>query len=61
MASSVPPSRSYPDHVPAAPFVRLSALWIQVSGTWCNLECRPGWWTTCIENLPAKQRARGKF
>jgi sulfatase maturation enzyme AslB (radical SAM superfamily) len=24
---------------PEAPFVRLSALWIQVTGTWCNLEC----------------------
>ena len=24
---------------PAAPFVRLSALWIQLTGTWCNLEC----------------------
>lgn len=24
---------------PEAPFVRLSALWIQLTGTWCNLEC----------------------
>src|SRR6266545_5109988 len=24
---------------PVAPFVRLTALWIQVTGTWCNLEC----------------------
>jgi len=24
---------------PAAPFVRLTALWIQITGTWCNLEC----------------------
>jgi organic radical activating enzyme len=24
---------------PAAPFVRLTALWIQLTGTWCNLEC----------------------
>lgn len=24
---------------PVAPFVRLSALWIQLTGTWCNLEC----------------------
>src|SRR5688572_30636805 len=24
---------------PMAPFVRLSALWIQLTGTWCNLEC----------------------
>jgi hypothetical protein len=26
--------------VAAAPFVRLTALWIQITGTWCNLECR---------------------
>src|SRR5687767_2867991 len=25
--------------VPVAPFVRLTALWIQLTGTWCNLEC----------------------
>lgn len=25
--------------VPHAPFVRLTALWIQLTGTWCNLEC----------------------
>src|SRR5688500_5041726 len=24
---------------PVAPFVRLSTLWIQLTGTWCNLEC----------------------
>jgi MoaA/NifB/PqqE/SkfB family radical SAM enzyme len=24
---------------PRAPFVRLSALWVQLTGTWCNLEC----------------------
>jgi AdoMet-dependent heme synthase len=24
---------------PVAPFVRLTALWIQLTGTWCNLEC----------------------
>ena len=28
---------------PTAPFVRLTSLWIQVTGTWCNLEC-----THCI-------------
>jgi len=22
---------------------------------------RSGWWTTCLENLPAKERARGRF
>ena len=26
--------------VPVAPFVDLTALWIQVTGTWCNLQCR---------------------
>jgi MoaA/NifB/PqqE/SkfB family radical SAM enzyme len=26
-------------HAPLAPFVGLTALWIQVTGTWCNLEC----------------------
>lgn len=25
--------------VALAPFVRLNALWIQLTGTWCNLEC----------------------
>jgi sulfatase maturation enzyme AslB (radical SAM superfamily) len=25
--------------VPRAPFVRLTALWIQLTGTWCNLQC----------------------
>jgi MoaA/NifB/PqqE/SkfB family radical SAM enzyme len=24
---------------PVAPFLRLSALWVQITGTWCNLEC----------------------
>ena len=22
---------------------------------------RTGWWTTCLENLPARERIRGKF
>jgi MoaA/NifB/PqqE/SkfB family radical SAM enzyme len=26
-------------HAPLAPFVHLTALWIQLTGTWCNLEC----------------------
>ena len=26
-------------HAPAAPFLRFSTLWIQITGTWCNLEC----------------------
>jgi MoaA/NifB/PqqE/SkfB family radical SAM enzyme len=30
-------------HAPVVPFLRLSALWIQITGTWCNLEC-----THCI-------------
>src|SRR5215468_12397396 len=28
---------------PLAPFLRFSTLWIQITGTWCNLEC-----THCI-------------
>lgn len=30
-------------HAPVAPFLRFSALWVQITGTWCNLEC-----THCI-------------
>jgi len=30
-------------HAPVVSFLRLSALWIQITGTWCNLEC-----THCI-------------
>jgi uncharacterized Fe-S cluster-containing radical SAM superfamily protein len=30
-------------HAPFAPFLRFSTLWIQITGTWCNLEC-----THCI-------------
>jgi AdoMet-dependent heme synthase len=33
----------FPDAVPTAPFRGLSTLWVQVTGTWCNLEC-----THCI-------------
>src|ERR1700736_4717302 len=25
---------------PEAPFLGLSTLWVQITGTWCNLECR---------------------
>jgi MoaA/NifB/PqqE/SkfB family radical SAM enzyme len=25
---------------PIAPFVGLATLWVQITGTWCNLECR---------------------
>jgi MoaA/NifB/PqqE/SkfB family radical SAM enzyme len=28
-----------PPDAPRAPFLRFSTLWIQVTGTWCNLEC----------------------
>jgi AdoMet-dependent heme synthase len=35
---------------PVAPFVRLSALWIQLTGTWCNLEC-----THCLNASGPKQ------
>ena len=24
-------------HAPVAPFLRFSTLWIQITGTWCNL------------------------
>jgi organic radical activating enzyme len=27
------------ESAPRAPFLRLSTLWIQLTGTWCNLEC----------------------
>jgi len=30
-------------HAPVAPFLRFSTLWVQITGTWCNLEC-----THCI-------------
>jgi AdoMet-dependent heme synthase len=26
-------------HTPTAPFSHLSTLWVQVTGTWCNLKC----------------------
>ncbi len=29
-----------PAHTPVAPFLGLSTLWVQITGTWCNLECR---------------------
>jgi MoaA/NifB/PqqE/SkfB family radical SAM enzyme len=28
------------ERAPTAPFLGLSTLWIQITGTWCNLECR---------------------
>ncbi len=36
---TLPVLSTRPSPVPVAPFVRLSALWIQITGTWCNLEC----------------------
>src|SRR5262249_48713771 len=39
MAPSLPLLEPHPSRAPAAPFLRLSALWIQITGTWCNLEC----------------------
>jgi AdoMet-dependent heme synthase len=35
-AAALAPSRP----TPVAPFVGLSTLWVQITGTWCNLECR---------------------
>jgi MoaA/NifB/PqqE/SkfB family radical SAM enzyme len=32
----MPPPTGY---APVAPFLRFSTLWIQITGTWCNLEC----------------------
>ncbi|HSE04617.1 MAG TPA: radical SAM protein [Methylomirabilota bacterium] len=29
-----------PGQAPVAPFVGLATLWVQITGTWCNLECR---------------------
>lgn len=36
--ASPPPGAA--DPAPVAPFLGLSTLWIQLTGTWCNLECR---------------------
>jgi sulfatase maturation enzyme AslB (radical SAM superfamily) len=33
---SAPPAA---EPAPVAPFLGLSALWLQITGTWCNLEC----------------------
>jgi len=35
VAPPAPPART-----PVAPFLGLSTLWVQITGTWCNLECR---------------------
>jgi MoaA/NifB/PqqE/SkfB family radical SAM enzyme len=39
MRHALPVLAAEPLDAPMAPFVRLSALWIQLTGTWCNLEC----------------------
>jgi len=39
MTSPLPVLAAETPGAPTAPFVRLGALWIQVAGTWCNLEC----------------------
>jgi len=41
--SLLAPSDGQTRGAPTAPFLRLTSLWIQVTGTWCNLEC-----THCI-------------
>lgn len=43
MRLPVPHREAADAHTPVAPFLRLSTLWIQITGTWCNLEC-----THCI-------------
>jgi AdoMet-dependent heme synthase len=40
---SLAPPDVHTRRAPTAPFVRLTTLWIQITGTWCNLEC-----THCI-------------
>ena len=37
-------------YAPVAPFLRFSTLWIQITGTWCNLEC-----THCINASGPKE------
>jgi MoaA/NifB/PqqE/SkfB family radical SAM enzyme len=39
MAAPLPLLDADPAQAPTAPFLGLSALWIQITGTWCNLEC----------------------
>lgn len=36
LAAMAAPARA----TPVVPFLGLSTLWIQITGTWCNLECR---------------------
>jgi hypothetical protein len=52
LAASTDPAVSGAGTAPAlVPFVRCTALWIQVTG----------WWTSCLEILPSRERARGRF
>ena len=39
MRDTVPVLEARGTPVPSAPFVRFSTLWVQVTGTWCNLRC----------------------
>ena len=39
MRDMVPVLEARGTRVPSAPFVRFSTLWVQVTGTWCNLQC----------------------
>ena len=44
------------DHEAVAREVEAEGLPLEFAET-----LRTGWWTTCLENLPAKERARGKY
>src|SRR3990167_11048756 len=39
MRDMVPVLEARGTRVPSAPFVRFSTLWVQVTVTWCNLQC----------------------
>lgn len=41
MTAPAPPApRGRVGPAPAVPFLGLTTLWVQITGTWCNLECR---------------------
>ena len=44
------------DHESAARAIETAGLPAEFAET-----LRTGWWTTCLENLPARERARGRF
>jgi diadenosine tetraphosphatase ApaH/serine/threonine PP2A family protein phosphatase len=44
------------DHEAVARAIEREGLPVEFAET-----LRTGWWTTCLENLPAKERARGKY